>query len=188
MSVFAEPILNILFPMQANGTALLQICSISILFILLNQTISGALQGLGKPIVSTIGLSVGVIVKLVLNILLIPIPEIGINGAGIASVISHIVSFLIEFTALRKLIKVDTNLGKYIIKPVLATIIMIISSYYIYINLEKNISQGISFFITIIFATIIYIFLIIFLKIFNKSVVKIFPLRKQRKKVFTSLI
>lgn len=98
-----------LFPRATSGSSLLQISSISILFMLLSQTISGALQGLGKVKVPTIALGIGVIVKFVVNILLIPIPQIGIYGAAIGSVLCHIVSFIIEFIALQEYLKLNLN-------------------------------------------------------------------------------
>ena len=95
--------------------------SISILFILLSQTISGALQGLGKVKIPTIALGIGVIIKLILNFILIPIPQIGIYGAVIGSVVCHVVSFTIEFIALQEHLKLELNpIGKmyYIIKRI----------------------------------------------------------------------
>ncbi len=70
---FGGPILKLLFPSQSNGVFILQISAISIIFIVLEQTISGTLQGLGKSIVPAIALSVGVAIKLVLNLILVPI-------------------------------------------------------------------------------------------------------------------
>ena len=48
MILFAKPILEILFPNASSGELILKISSISIIFIALEQTINGALQGLGK--------------------------------------------------------------------------------------------------------------------------------------------
>ena len=48
MFVFARNILTLLFPNATEGEEILQISSISIVFTLLSQTLSGALQGLGK--------------------------------------------------------------------------------------------------------------------------------------------
>ena len=38
-----------------------------------------------------------------------PIPEIGVNGAAIASVACHLVAFTIAITSLRKNIKLDLS-------------------------------------------------------------------------------
>lgn len=48
MLIFAEQILNLLFPNAAQGTLLLKISSLTIIFTVLAQTTNGALQGLGK--------------------------------------------------------------------------------------------------------------------------------------------
>ena len=103
MFLFAEPILKLLFPNAAEGAILLKISSMSIIFILLSQTIGGALQGLGRVMTPAIAMGIGVIIKLMLNLVLIPIPEIGIYGAAISSVVCHMVSCLIEFIALAKI-------------------------------------------------------------------------------------
>ncbi len=54
--IFAEPILQLLFPNASTGATILQISSVSIIFMLLSQTINGSLQGLGKPIIPIISL------------------------------------------------------------------------------------------------------------------------------------
>ena len=45
------------------------------------------------------------IVKLILNLILVPIPSIGVNGAAIASVACHLVAFMISIAALKRTIK-----------------------------------------------------------------------------------
>ena len=47
MFIFAGPILNLLYPNASDGTVILQISSLTILFTILDQTINGALQGYG---------------------------------------------------------------------------------------------------------------------------------------------
>lgn len=56
MCVFAGPILNLLFPNASDGTVILQISSLTILFTILDQTINGALQGYGKLKIPAISL------------------------------------------------------------------------------------------------------------------------------------
>lgn len=48
MFIFADQILNLLFPNAAKGAILLKISSLTIIFTVLAQTTNGALQGLGK--------------------------------------------------------------------------------------------------------------------------------------------
>lgn len=169
MCIFAGPILNLLFPNASDGTVILQISSLTILFTILDQTINGALQGYGKLKIPTISLGIGVLVKLILNLILVPIPEIGVNGAAWASVACHAVAFTIAITALRKNIKLNLTFSKFVIKPVLATAIMGICSYFIYLSLLGIISNKLATIVAIVVAVVIYALAIIVLKVFNKE-------------------
>ncbi|MCI9177339.1 MAG: polysaccharide biosynthesis protein [Clostridia bacterium] len=73
MILFAKPILELLFPNATSGSLIYQISCLGIIFIVLEQTISGALHGLGKMLVPAVALGIGVIVKLILNCYLVPI-------------------------------------------------------------------------------------------------------------------
>ena len=121
MFVFAQPILNLLFPNANDGALILQISSLTIIFTILDQTINGALQGYGKLMIPTFSLGMGVLTKLIINLTLVKNPNIGVYGAAIGSVACHMVAFTIAFTALRKYIKLDLTFSKFVVKPVLAT-------------------------------------------------------------------
>ncbi len=187
MIIFANQILNLLFPNAPEGTVLLQWCSLTIILTLLIQTTNGALQGLGKVMVPAISGGVGLIIKLILNLILIPIPSIGVNGAAIASVIYHIFSFAIVFYVLRKTVKIEFNFSKHILKPLIATIIMCISSYYLYTILMKIISMKFAVILSIMFAVIIYIILIIVFKIFTKEELLMVPFGSKIYKAFQKI-
>ena len=104
MFLFSEQILALLFPNARSGTILLQISSFTIIFTVLSQTVNGALQGLGKVLVPPIALGIGACVKLILNLVLIPIPEIGASGAAIGSVVCHTISFIIGISITKPMI------------------------------------------------------------------------------------
>ena len=137
MIVFAKPILQMLFPNASSGEFIFQISSVSIVFITLEQTINGALQGLGKLKMPVIALSIGVSIKLILNLILVRInPNSfvlgGVAGAAFATVICHIISMIISLIALIKNIRIKLSLSKYLIKPILASLLMgIIRNIYI---------------------------------------------------------
>ena len=54
MAVFAQPILNLVFPNATSGAVLLEISAFTVVFSVLAQTANGALQGLGKIMVPAI--------------------------------------------------------------------------------------------------------------------------------------
>lgn len=117
----------------------------------------------------------GVIVKLILNLVLVPIPEIGVNGAAFASVACHMVAFTIAITALRKNIKLNLGFKKFVFKPVVATAIMGICSYFTYCNINGIISERLATIVAIIMAVIIYAISVIVLKVFSKEELSMIP-------------
>ena len=175
MFIFAQPILNLLFPNANDGALILQISALTIIFTILDQTINGALQGFGKLIIPTISLATGVFVKFIFNITLIKIPSIGVYGAAWGSVACHLVAFCIVFTMLRKNIKLNLTSSKFVIKPVIATAIMGICSYFIYSALKGIIIERLATIIALFVAVVIYTLAIVVLKIFTKDEFKMMP-------------
>lgn len=192
MIIFANPILELLFPNQVSGGFILQVSALSIIFIVLEQTISGVLQGIGKTMIPAISLGIGVIIKFILNLILIPInPEKfvlgGTAGAAIATAICHMVAFLIDFKVMNKSIKLKINIKNYLIKPILATIIMGISSIFIYNTLIGMISKKLCTIISIIIAVILYIILVFLLKIFSEDNISMIPYGQKIYKILQTI-
>lgn len=109
------------------------------------------------------------------NLVLVPIPKIGVNGAAWGSVACHLVAFTIAITSLRKHIKINLTFSKLILKPILATFIMGICSYFIYLLLTGIIAQRLATILAIAFAVIIYVVAIVALKVFSKEELLLMP-------------
>ncbi len=185
MATFAQPILNLLFPNATSGAVLLQISAITIIFSVLAQTINGALQGLGKIMIPAISSFIGLMVKLILNIILLRRPQIGINGAAIASIANNIISFLISFYFISRTVKLNLSFNKCVIKPVIATAIMCICSYNLYLMLlQVMANEKIVTIISLIFAVIMYLISVISLKIFTKEELRMIPYCERLCKLF----
>lgn len=176
MAVFAQPIINLIFPNATSGALLLQISAFTIVFSVLAQTANGALQGLGRIMVPAVSGFLGLIVKIVLNIILLQIPWIGVNGAAIASSLNNIVVFLISYKVLRRVIRLDLKPMKFIVKPLVATAIMCVCSFTLYKILVAIIEvEKIATMISLIFAVILYAISVIALKIFTREELLMIP-------------
>lgn len=173
--VFAEPILKLLFPNAYLGKTMLKICSVGIVFVAVTQTIDGVLQGIKKVKEPVIAIGVGAIVKLILNLILLPIKQLNINGAIIATIASHIVTFGISFYYLKKYVNIRINAVKLIIKPVIATVTMIVLSWNIYEKLNLFASKNLNLVFALIVGVCIYIISIILLRILSKEEVLMLP-------------
>ena len=176
MMTFAQPIINLLFPNAPEGGFLLQIFSLTILFAVLMQTTNGALQGLGRIMVPAITSFIGVMLKLILNLILVQNPDFGVNGAAIASVVNNFFAFFLSFIVLIKTIKLNLNFTKFILKPTIATAAMCACSYYIYtILIGGIISAKIATILAIIIAVVIYGVMVVILKIFDEDEITMIP-------------
>lgn len=175
MAIFADGILKLLFPNASNGGVLLAISAITIIFAALAQTINGALQGLGKVKAPAYAFAVGVIVKIITNVTLIPMEMFQENGAAIGSVLCNLISFLIGYYVLRKTVKFDFSLIKLSFKPIIATVMMGVISYSLYSLALNFISIRLATVISILFAIVVYFILIIVLKIFTKEDIEMLP-------------
>lgn len=173
MSFFSKEFLNLLFPNASSGSQMLMYSSWTIIFVVLIQTINGSLQGLGKVNIPVVGFAIGGVIKLIFNIILINI--FGINGAIFSSIISLITTFIICFIELKKSIDIRFNINKFIIKPIIASIIMGIISKLLYVNTSIFSNQNIRLIFSILIGIIIYIFLIIVLKILSKEEIYMLP-------------
>lgn len=166
MFLYSNEIMNLLFPNANLGGDLLKIASITVIFSMLIQTISAILQALNFIKYPIISLSIGVVFKFILNVILIKIEGIYEFGAVISTVISNIIVFMILFIKLNKECNIIKEIKEDVIKVVLGTSIMGITSYIIFNILKKVISNiQILTLSIIIYSMVIYFYTIIKLKI-----------------------
>lgn len=172
MAVLAEPILSLLFPnvKAVEAPLLLQISAFTVVFTLINQTIGGALQGLGKVLVPAASMACGAVVKLVMNLLLIRNPQIGIYGAAVSSVLSSMTVMIIEMTILTRYLKFDSTKKQMIFKPILATLLMGITAFLSHKLISNYLIKGsVATLLSIMISIITYFLSVIWLKIFERD-------------------
>ena len=180
MILFAKQILELLFPNATSGAFIYHISCLGFIFIVLEQTISGALHGLGKMLTPAIALGIGVIIKFILNMYLIPINPSdfflgGTAGAAISTVVCHAVALTIEFKILSKNINLKLDKNKFIVKPIIACLIMGTIAYIFNITLFQCLNEKISTMLLILMCVIIYILLLIILRVFSEEEIYMIP-------------
>ena len=178
--VLAEPIYNIIYPATPDGYDLLSLMSVALVFSALTQTITGALQGIGKVYVPAVSILIGCIFKVVLNVTLIRIPSINIYGAAISSIVCQIVAFLINFFVLIRYIPIKLSLGKYIIKPLVSGIVMGAVAFGMYTLLAKVMGAGyinnlITTVVSIGVSAVVYFGFVFALRIMSKDDILLLP-------------
>lgn len=175
--VLAEPIYKLIYPNAPFGYDLLQLSSIALIFIALNQTISGSLQGIGKVFAPATGLLMGCIAKFVLNVVLIRQPSINIYGAPISSIACQVISFTYGFSVLAKNMSLKFSFIKYILKPVGCAASMGVCAWAVYkLSMLVLHSNLISVALSILAAVVIYFALVIAFKVLDDEEIKMLPM------------
>ncbi|MGE5328750.1 MAG: putative polysaccharide biosynthesis protein [Deltaproteobacteria bacterium] len=174
--VLADPIVLTLFPNAPQGGYLVALSALSVIFIALSQTLSGALQGLGRVIVPASALMIGALVKLCLNYILIPMPQFGIKGAAISSIVCYFIAASISIIALLRKIKIKLGFADYILKPVIASVGMGLAAFYTFKGISLYVhSAALSTIASIGVAAVVYILLLIAVKALDKEDYKMLP-------------
>ena len=126
LAVIAEPT-NILLYENGRGSLALAVLAFTTVFSTLGVTSSGILQGLGLVLLPARNLFVGVLVKLLFNLVLIG--PLGIVGAAIATVAAYTVSTALNLWAIVRRIKPNIYWREFLLKPMLAAILMAASVF-----------------------------------------------------------
>ncbi|KNF09495.1 stage V sporulation protein B [Gottschalkia purinilytica] len=144
---FATPISK-LFYNDVKVSSYIVSMSYSIVFLSLQHTLSGILQGIGKQLISTINHIIGTIIQLITSYYLISNPSFGINGFFISFILSTLITFVLNYITLEKSVKIKFKFIDYILKPTFATMLSLLITFITYIFI---INIGIkSFFVLLI--------------------------------------
>lgn len=83
------------------------------------------------------------------------------------------------FNVLRRNIKLDLKFSKFVVKPVIATAIMSICSYFVFMVLNGIIAEKLATIIAIAVAIVIYVLALVALRIFTKEEIFMIPYGKK---------
>lgn len=165
----AEPILKTIYPNSYEGATILQITSISMVFVALSYVINGGLYGLGKTHIPAIALAIGAGVKTVLNIILVSNPQVNILGSPISSTVCQVINFAICSYCLSKYIKMDIKFTKHILKPIFSAGVMGAIAFGVHHALLRILGNSKATIIAIVVGAITYGVMIVLTKTLDKD-------------------
>ncbi|MGO5074886.1 putative polysaccharide biosynthesis protein [Clostridium sporogenes] len=173
LNFMAKPILNLIFPGQESGYEILKHLALSIPFIVLCQTSTAILQGVGRYIRPIVNLCIGCIFKIVITLILVPMSNINIYGAVIGTIAGYVISAVLNMMALKKSLNISINYYEIMIKPLIASTIMIIAVVFIYFYAYNyTISSKIACLIAVFLGMIIYFIIIGLIGILDYTYIK----------------
>lgn len=174
MFVLATPIFKMLFPNAPEGAYLLQIECFLLFFSVVNQTLTGSLQGIGKLYVPGVTLLIGAVLKYVINVVFIPI--YGETVAAVSSIIYSSVSCILAGIVLFRTLKEKMPFKEVVLKPLIASVAMGIIVYFGYkLMMILKLGNTISTILAILLGVVSYIFFIVKLRVLDKEEVEQLP-------------
>jgi stage V sporulation protein B len=126
---YANEIGDLLYPSENIGPMLYGL-SFACIFIYLQQTLLGVLNGLGKQLTSLQNSIIGSGIRI--GFLYLFVPTYGVKGYFIGIFISSLLVCILNMVTVVKTTGMTINLGNWLIKPTLASLILIISARYVY--------------------------------------------------------
>ena len=152
----------------------LSILGIGVIFLSLSTTVFSMLQAIGRNDIPLKVMFLGTIIKIIGNIILIPIPDININGAAISTTISYSVIFIISIISLLKetKMKFSSNVKSSIVIMLYSSLLCGLSAKIVHYILSNFLSYRINLLLSIVFGGFIYLIFIIAISYFDKSAVK----------------
>lgn len=176
--VLAKPIMTLIFMKYNKGWDLLVTYSFSLLFIMIGQTCTSMLQGLGKLYTPIRHIFYGAVAKAVSNYVLVG--AIGIQGAALSSVIGYGVYAVSNFLSVRKHSGYRMDVGNVVLKPLLSSIIMGGVTWLLYYEVHNlTHSNAISTLLSILVGAAVYGGMMFFTGILKEKDVKIFVNNKR---------
>ena len=103
---------------------LMRTSSIGVLFLSLVQTMTGVIQGIGRPRVPVLNLIFGGILKVASMLILMNVKSVNIQGAAVSTVVCYAAAGILDTIYVLRKTGMRVNLWDVFIKPVFSSIIM----------------------------------------------------------------
>lgn len=176
ISVFSEEILLFLFSGRTDEIMVsqraLSVLGLATIPLAVTTPLFSVFQALGRQF-SPIGITLlGCFVKLIMNLLLVSIPQLNIVGAGISTLICYIVMAAVSLILLRRDCGKGHISNRQTTSIFLSAILCIEGAYLLYSVLSNCLSMRISFVVSVLFSVNIYIYSLDILSVLPKSRLK----------------
>ncbi len=165
----------------------MMILAFGVLFLSLIQTCAGILQGMGKVAIPVINLGIGMLVKIIMNVIFIPIPALNIYAVPIGTVTCYAIAAILDLIFVYKHTKMKLRLSEAL-RPIGASVLMAGAVYVMKhvfsspLLMGGTIAKAITAFIILI-AVIVYFVGICIFNVFDENDLKFMPGGKKIEKL-----
>ncbi len=179
LSVLAEPLLSLIYSGSsvANeveiGSRVLAVMGISVIFIASSTPLCSMLQAVGRMDIPLKLYTIGMVIKIIVNYVLVGIPEINIQGANFGSLVCYSFVVIMAMFFLCRETKIIPDFVSILIKPLMAAIMCGITAYFSEIFFDIFCPQKIATCLAVISAIAVYIvFLFVFRAIKREDILQ----------------
>lgn len=192
MSVLSFPIMDLIYnTLGKNKSAeevvisshIMSIYALGIIFVAIGTPICSTLQAVGRADIPLKALAAGVVMKIVLNYILVGIPEINIQGAGIGTLVCYLFVCAVTLFSLKKETKVSFDFIGVFLKPLLCALICGATAWASQGLMALVIPYKLATVIAIALAAIIYVFALFLTKTVTSKDLATIPKCKKITKV-----
>lgn len=157
MASLATPIMQLLYPKEPSSIGLILLTlTPCVIFLGLMQTLTGILQGMGKPMIPVISLAVGMIFKIVISYTLTGVESINVIGSALGTVTAYFVAAMMNLMYAKKAMNIKFSKKEFVIKPLITVITMFVVVKLSYGLISKPLGNTIATLVSIIIGGIVY--------------------------------
>ena len=179
LMTLSEPIMLLLYPFQkasaVSAAPCLFVMAFGVIFLSTVQTLTGVLQGLGRPMIPVINLFTGAIVKVILTYWLTGIGSINVKGAAMGTVAAYIVASTLNIIAVKRITGVKFDVMLTYVKPVASALVMSAAVWVSYRILFGFFGNALSTIIAILVGVVVYCGMLFITKSIKKEELKTLP-------------
>jgi stage V sporulation protein B len=164
LMLLSEPIMRLIYfkqPADAVGAApSMTILAVGIVFLATYETMSGALQGVGKQMIPVLNLIIGAAVKVLLTYTLTGVKALNIKGAAIGTVAAFIVAMALNYRAVKVYTGTRFDTSTTFLRPLLSVAVMGVACKGVHLLMSQFVGSHIATFIAILVAAVVYFIMI----------------------------
>ena len=187
MAVLSAPIMDLLYgtvPSVEIGAPMLAVFGIAAIFAGISAPMTSMLQAIGKQNIPVRNIAVGAVIKIIVNFVLVGIPEINVHGAPIGTLCCFAYIFIANLLSLIKHSGVVPNFMSTLIKPLISAAACGAAAYAVSFVLGDGTINTV---LAIGAACIVYLAALIALRTFSEEDVLAFPKGEKLLKLFKKL-
>lgn len=163
MSVLAEPLLSMIYHGSSVsdeveiGSRVLAVMGISVIFIATSTPLCSMLQAVGRMDVPLKLFAFGMVIKILVNFILVGIPEVNIQGANIGSIVCYGFVTVVALFVLCRETKIVPDFVSIFVKPLLAGVVCGAAAYFSEMLYDLFFKQTIATILAVCTAILVYI-------------------------------